>query len=237
MIVARSILFAAFLFLTTLLAGVACLPFLLLSREVNVGLVRWWCRQILVAHAKIIGVQTIIKGKENLPDGPYILAPKHQAMWETLKVNLLLDDPAIVLKKELQLVPIFGWWLARIKMISIDRGAHATALKKMMKDAKEKSDAGRTIVIFPEGTRAPVGEKNPYKPGVAALYKALNVPVVPVALNSGLIWPKLGRTFLPGTITLEFLPPIAPGLDRKAFMAELENRIESATKKLLAETT
>ncbi len=231
----RSILFLAFLYLSCLVIGIAGSPLLLFSRKINAVFVRWWCGFILGSFARIIGVRTIIKGEENLPDGPFILAPKHQAMWETIKVNRLFDDPATVMKKELMYIPVFGWWATKMRMIAVDRGAHAKALKKMMRDAQHESQAGRTIVIFPEGTRAIPGHKNPYKPGVAAIYNTLGVPVVPVALNSGRCWPRKGIKFRPGTITFEYLPAIAPGLSRKEFMAELETRIETATDKLLEE--
>lgn len=215
--------------------GVLCLPLLLMPYRWNIALVRWWTGLVLGAFEKLIGVQTVIKGEEHLPEGNYFVAMKHQAMWETLKVNHLFDNPAIVLKQELMWIPIFGWWAAKLRMISVDRGAHAKALRKMLNEAKRECAAGRRIVIFPQGTRTPPGMSNPYKPGVAAIYKTLDVPVVPAAVTSGLCWPKKGYGYTPGTITVEFLPPIPPGLPRKEFMAELEQRIETATDKLVAE--
>lgn len=231
----KSFLFMSFLILFTLVLGCLCLPLLLLPRSWNVGVVHWWCGVVLGAHAKIIGVKTIIKGEEHIPEGPFILAPKHQAMWETIKVIRLVHDPAIVLKKELMYIPIFGWWAAKMKMISIDRATKASALRKMMNEAKAAAEAGRPIVIFPEGTRAPVGGMNPYKPGVAALYKALGYPVVPAALNSGKCWPRKGYDFKPGTITFEYLEPIPAGLDKRVFLEQLETRIEGATRALEAQ--
>jgi 1-acyl-sn-glycerol-3-phosphate acyltransferase len=215
--------------------GILCLPVLLMPYRWNVGLVRWWTGLVLGAFERLIGVRTVIKGEENLPQGNYFVALKHQAMWETLMVNRIFDNPAIVLKQELMWVPLFGWWAWKLRMISIDRGAHAKALRKMLAEAKRECEAGRKIVIFPQGTRTPPGVKNPYKPGVAAIYKTLDVPVVPVALTSGLCWPKKGYGYKPGTITVEFLPPIEPGLPRSEFMAELETRIETATDRLIAE--
>lgn len=231
MLAIRSFAFSLFLYGTTLVIGVVSLPLLLFPRSANLALVQWWCDYVLGGFERIVGVKTIIKGQENLPEGSYLVASKHQAMWETIKLLRLLDDPATVLKKELMMIPIFGWWAQKLNMISVDRGAHAAALRKMLRDAKAQSEKGRMLTIFPEGTRAPVGGMNPYKPGIAALYRALDVPCVPVALNSGRCWARKGG-YRPGTITIEFLEPIAPGLDRKTFMAELENRIETASNRL-----
>lgn len=233
LIVLRSIAFSLFLYLGTLIIGILCLPLLLGPRSWNLALVRWWCRWTTGGFEKIIGVRTEVRGLEHLPEGAKLIASKHQAMWETVWLFNLIDDPAVVLKKELMFIPIFGWWAAKLRMISIDRGAHAAALKAMMKKAKVAADESRSIIIFPEGTRAEVGKKNEYKPGVAALYKAMDKPCVPIALNSGRCWPRKGNIYRPGVITVEILPPIEPGLDRASFMAELETRIETATAKLL----
>ena len=230
----RSLTFSIFLYGTTLIIGVVCLPVLLLSRSTNLALVRWWCGYLIGGFERIVGVTKEIRGAENLPEGSFIVAAKHQAMWETVIMNILLDDPATILKKELMYIPIFGWWVAKLNMISVDRGAHAAALKKMLRDAKAQTDKGRILTIYPEGTRADLRGKNPYKPGIAALYKTLNVPVIPVALNSGYCWARKGG-YRPGKITLEFLEPIEPGMDRKAFMAELETRIETACDRLADE--
>lgn len=227
----RSIAFSFFLYGTTLIIGVVCLPVLLFPRSVNVKLVRWWCNYVIGGFERIIGVKRIVIGQENLPQGSFIVAAKHQAMWETVILNVLLDDPATILKKELMYIPIFGWWVAKLNMISVDRGAHAAALKKMLKDAKAQTENGRILTIYPEGTRADVGGKNAYKPGIAGLYKALDVPVVPVALNSGRCWARKGG-YKPGTITMEFLEPIQPGMNRKEFMSELETRIETGCNRL-----
>ncbi len=215
--------------------GIAGVPLFLMPHRWSVVWIRTWCKLALGAFSHIIGVRTVIKGEENIPDGPFFVALKHQAMWETIFTSRYFDNPAIILKQELMWLPVFGWWAWRLRMISVDRGAHAAALRKMLKDAKAECERGRTLVIFPQGTRTPPGVKKPYKSGVAAIYGALDVPVVPVALNSGLCWPRRGYAYRPGTITIEFLPPIAPGLSRKDFMAELETRIETATDRLVAQ--
>jgi 1-acyl-sn-glycerol-3-phosphate acyltransferase len=147
-------------------------------------------------------------------------------------VHMLLHDPAVVLKKELLNIPVYGWYTRKTQMIAVDRTGGAKALKDMVAAAQRAAGQGRPIFIFPEGTRTAPGTEADYQPGVAALYKRLDLPVVPVALNSGLFWPR--RSFLrkPGTIVVEFLPPIAAGMDRKAFMNVLRERIETATRRL-----
>jgi 1-acyl-sn-glycerol-3-phosphate acyltransferase len=179
------------------------------------------------------GTRYEIRG--TLPTGPALIASKHQSMWDTIIFTAILNDPAMVLKAELLWIPYYGWYSKKAKMIAIDRGAGASAIRRLSAQGKAALAANRQIVIFPEGTRSAPGTKLDYKPGVAALYRQLGVPCIPAAVNSGLYWPR--RRFLrkPGTIVLEFLEPIAPGLDRQTFMAELETRIETATARLLAE--
>lgn len=229
----RAFAFAIFLYLGTLIIGLVCAPMLLASHKANVAFIKWWTAWILGGFRIIVGVKTNLIGLENLPDEPVLLASKHQAMWETMFIYRLARDPAVVLKRELLSIPIFGWWNQKLGMIAIDREAHAAALKAMMKDAKAATEAGRSLIIFPEGTRAAPGEKNEYKPGVFALYRAMKRPCVPIALNSGRCWPRSGIGFKPGTITVEILKPIEAGLDRDTFMAELESRIETASNLLL----
>jgi 1-acyl-sn-glycerol-3-phosphate acyltransferase len=156
-------------------------------------------------------------------------------LWETFAILPLLDDPAMVLKRELSFIPFFGWFIFKFRMIRVERSAGRSALKRMVADAREAARMDRQIVIFPEGTRRPPGAPPAYKPGAAALYLSLRLPCVPVALNSGLYWPR--RKFLryPGTIIMEFLPPIPAGLSREAFSTRLEEVIESASNRLVAE--
>ena len=172
-------------------------------------------------------------GLENLPKGPAIIAAKHQSTWETMFLSRRLAQPAFVLKRELLMIPLFGWFMRKIGMIAVDRSGKAAALKKMVKDAGAAFAAGRQIIIFPEGTRVAPGQHRAYQPGIAALYGQLDVPVIPVALNSGLFWGRKAFVKKPGTILVQYLPPIDPGLNRKAFMAELEARLEPAAQALL----
>jgi 1-acyl-sn-glycerol-3-phosphate acyltransferase len=162
-----------------------------------------------------------------------IIACKHQSSWETLAFTLLFDDIAIVLKRELLFIPVVGWAMARAGNIAVARGDGAAALRGMVRQAKAVIADGRRVVIFPEGTRVAPGDQRPYQIGTAALYRQLGVPVVPMALNSGLFWGRRKWVKGPGTITLEILPPIPPGLSRNAFMETLRERIEGATARLI----
>jgi 1-acyl-sn-glycerol-3-phosphate acyltransferase len=232
---ARSLLFNLTLWLWTLLLVLAALPLLAVPRERMIAFARFWQRGVQGLLGRLAGLTYEVRGRERMPASPAIFAFKHQSAWETLVLTLLFEDLAIVLKRELTRIPLFGWYLLHAGMIRIDRAGGARALRTLVDDGRAALARGSSIVIFPEGTRAPVGERNPYQPGVAALYRQLDCPVVPVALNSGLFWRRRGFIKRPGRIVVEFLPPIAPGLERKAFMAELEQRLESATERLIAE--
>jgi 1-acyl-sn-glycerol-3-phosphate acyltransferase len=182
----------------------------------------------------LCGIRVEIVGLEKIPEGACLMAMKHQSMLDTLLPFLLLEKPSIVLKRELLSMPIFGWYTKRVGCIAIDRGAHASALKGLLRAARAVAARGRSIVIFPEGTRQAVGAPPDYKPGVAALYRDLAAPCVPVALDTGRCWPAHGVMRRPGRVTIQILDPIAPGLSRGDFMAELETRIETATARLIA---
>ncbi|MBI2235732.1 MAG: 1-acyl-sn-glycerol-3-phosphate acyltransferase [Magnetospirillum sp.] len=235
MTVIRSALFSALFLAVMVLMSVLYLPLLLLPRRVMVVAARRWVAISLGLLDHVAGVRWQVRGRENLPSGGFLVAAKHQSAFETFAFRLVLNDPAYILKRELTWIPFFGWYLAKSGVIAIDRSAGAKALKAMVKGAQTAAAEGRPVIIFPEGTRTAPGTRLPYHSGVAMLYGSMGTPVVPVALNSGMFWGR--RSFLkrPGTITVEFLPVIAPGMDRKAFMAELERRIETATDRLVAE--
>jgi 1-acyl-sn-glycerol-3-phosphate acyltransferase len=181
------------------------------------------------------GLDHEIRGAEHLPPGPLLIAMKHQSAWETFAVPVIFRNPAMVIKRELGWIPFYGWYALKAGMIPIDRSGGAGALKRMVAASERALAQGRPILIFPEGTRSPIGTHRPYQPGTAALYRQLDIPLLPVAVNSGVFWGR--RHFLkrPGRITLEILPPIAPGGERRAVLAELERRIETATARLVAE--
>ena len=232
----RSLLFNIGFFVWTTFIVVGGLLLLPLPWPWMHRLGRLWCRGTLVLLRIIVGLDHRVEGKENLLHEPAIYASKHQSTWDTLIFALLLPDCAYVLKRELYWVPLFGQLLARSRPIAIDRSAGGSALRRMLGSAQRAIDEGRAIVIFPEGTRTAPGESGRYQPGAAALYQRLGVPVVPVALDSGLYWGRRQFVKRPGTITIRFLPPIAPGLERRDFMATLEGRIESACRALPAPT-
>ncbi|MBV9687723.1 MAG: 1-acyl-sn-glycerol-3-phosphate acyltransferase [Alphaproteobacteria bacterium] len=215
--------------------GTLGLPFLLAPRAMAMRFGRFWAKSVLVLLKLIVGLSHEIRGLERIPRGGCIIAMKHQSAWDTLILPVVLGDPAVVLKRELLLLPFFGWYAARAGSIAIDRRAGAGALRRMLAQARPVAVSGRPIVIFPEGTRVAPGERRSYQPGVAALYQALALPMVPAAVNSGLYWGR--RSFLKrkGRIILEFLEPIPPGRTRPRLMAELERRIETATGALLRE--
>jgi 1-acyl-sn-glycerol-3-phosphate acyltransferase len=198
------------------------------------GLQAWASSSIWLLRV-ICGIRMEVRGRAHLPKGAAMVAGKHQSAWETFAILPLVDDPCMVLKKELTYIPLFGWFALKFRMIAVERSAGSAALKKLVARAKEEKVRGRQIVVFPEGTRRVPGDPPDYKPGAAALYGALDLPCVPFALNSGLFWPR--RKFLryPGTIVIEFLPAIPAGLPRKEFQVRLEVAIEGKTRELVAE--
>lgn len=235
MTVLRSLLFAVTFYVWTALIAVVSLPVLLVSQRGTARVSKVWAIGSLMLLRLAVGLTHEVRGRESLPKGPVIVALKHQSAWDTIALWILLENPAIVLKRSLARIPVFGWYIRRGKAIVIDRSAGAKALRPMVVTARAAVASGRPIAIFPQGTPTLVGARQLYQPGVAALYMQLGLPLVPVALNSGLFWGR--RSFLkqPGRILLEFLPAIEPGLDRREVMAKLERRIERATAKLVAE--
>ncbi|QLH40225.1 MAG: 1-acyl-sn-glycerol-3-phosphate acyltransferase [Defluviicoccus sp.] len=229
----RSALFAILAVLWTLVLGIAYLPLLVLPRRAMQRLAAFWCRGLIALARLCCGLRWRLEGAEYLPQGAAIIVSKHQSAWETLAFHLLFKDPVYVLKRELLALPLVGWYLRKTGNIAIDRAAGASALRRMLPAAQAALAHGSQLIVFPEGTRTLPGSRRRYQPGIAALYeRAGAVPVVPVAVNSGLFWGR--RKFLkyPGLITLQVLPPMPSGLSRAAFLAELEQRIETATDRL-----
>lgn len=238
----------AMLFLRSLLANTvfyvnlalwlvfAAMPALLLPPRYLLRVAQAWARSALFLMRITAGVKCEIIGREHIPEGGLMVASKHQSFWETFVLISLFRDPVFILKRELTWIPFFGWCLTKLGMIPVDRGGRARALNQVARRARiELGEKGRQLLIFPEGTRRPPGAPPAYKYGVAHLYGELGVPCLPVAVNSGLFWPR--RKFLrpPGTIRLEFMPPIAPGLGKAEFQHLLQERIETASDRLLAQ--
>ncbi|MGZ8416899.1 MAG: lysophospholipid acyltransferase family protein [Methyloceanibacter sp.] len=232
---ARSLLFNILFYVTTTLFVVTGSPLLFAPRR--------WAMAALSIHGRfelwllevIVGTKLEVRGREKLPNGACLVAAKHQSAWETFALIPLFRDPALLMKRELFWIPFHGWFSKKFEMIPVDRDKGPAALRRMLREAKARIAAGREIIIFPEGTRRAPGAPPDYKTGVILLYEALRVPCVPVALNSGLFWPRRSLIRRPGTIVVEFLDPIPPGLPKAEFLKRLTEAIETASTRLLAE--
>ena len=230
----RSLVFNGAFYVWTTLVVVTAVPSLAFGRHTLLAVARFWSVGLVIMLRVVCRLDYRLEGSENLPSGAAIVASKHQSAWDTFIFTLLLDDPAYVLKRELMRIPFYGWYAKRARMIAVDREGHASALKRLLRQAVEAAAERRQIIIFPEGTRVAPGERRPYLPGVQALYGKLGVPVVPVALDSGLYWRRRSFVKRPGTIRLVFMPAIPPGLARAEFARRLEAAIEGASDRLLA---
>jgi 1-acyl-sn-glycerol-3-phosphate acyltransferase len=220
--------------LGTALIAILCLPALAMPRGASAWVGRIWSTLTLFGLKLCAGLDYEVRGTP--PTGGVLVASKHMTMWDTLALYLLLDDPAMIVKRELLRVPFYGWYLWGAGSIAVDRGGHAGALRKMSQAARGVIGEGRPVLIFPEGTRKKPDAEPDYKSGVAALYGQMDVPCVPVALNSGLFWTgPAGFLKRRGRIVVQFLPALPAGLGRADFMAQLIGGIEEATRRLLAE--
>ncbi len=235
MIALRSLVYNLLSSLWTVGLLTLALPLLLAPPRYSFLLGRTWVKGLFGLLAAICGLRYEVRGRENLPDLPCLIAAKHQSAWDTFVFAQLVYHPSFVLKRELMRIPVFGWFLRRNGVVPVNRAGGSKALKQMIRDARPILDQGRCIIVFPEGTRLPPGEHRPYHPGIAALYDSLKVPVVPIALNSGYYWGKRSFIKKPGVILLEILPPIPPGMPRKSFLPLLQQQIEEGSDRLLAE--
>jgi len=232
---ARSLLFNLLFYVTTTLFVVLGSPLLFAPRR--------WAMAALAIHGRfelwllelIVGTKLEVRGAEKLPKGPCLVASKHQSAWETFGLIPLFRDPALLMKRELFWIPFHGWFSRKFEMIPVDRDKGPAALRRMLREARKRVADGREIIIFPEGTRRAPGAPPEYKTGVLLLYDALDIPCVPVALNSGVFWPRRSLKRRPGTIVVEFLDPIPPGLPKAEFLKRLTDAIETACARLLAE--
>ncbi len=214
---------------------IVAIPTLLLPSQAIIEMAKLWGRISLWLLRVVCGTRYEFRGLDRIPSGPLIVAAKHQSTWETFALLSLFKHPIFIIKRELTWIPLFGWFTIKGKMIAVDRGSGSQALTAMTARARDVIRGGRQLFIFPEGTRRPAGAEPNYKFGVAHLYDVIGVPCVPVALNSGLFWRRRSFVRLPGTIVVEFLEPIPPGLDKQAFFERLQNDIETATARLVAE--
>ena len=236
MLVIRSLAFNAAFYVSLIVQMIVWTPFYFLApRHIAWFVPRVWARSSLKLQQWIAGTRSVIEGMENLPEGPFILAPKHQSFWDTIAFFPYLKDPVYILKRELTWIPFFGWYIAKMRMIPIDRGNRSRALRQALRVARERMADNRQLIIYPEGTRRSPGAEPQYKWGIVEIYSELGVPVVPVAHVAGLYWPR--RKFLryPGTIHARFLKPIPPGLGKEEFHARLIAETEAACDALLVE--
>ena len=236
MIFLRSLAFNLAFYLVTAVMLVGTLPlFFFMPQWFGMGVVRNWAKAVLFLHRTLASVQLDVRGTENIPAGAAIVASKHQSAFETFALVPLLRNPTIVMKRSMRWLPVFGQYTIKTGMIHVDREGKTAALRRMAERARQEIAKERQIIIFPEGSRRAPGAPPEYQSGVALLYRTLGVPVVPVAVNSGVFWPRRSFLHYPGTIVMEFLPAISPGLDSRTFLARLEAQIETASKRLLAE--
>lgn len=235
LILARSIAFNVLFYLNTVLHLLIGLPTFFMPYRAIIAVARSWGRTNLALLRLVVGIDYEVRGRDKIPQGATIVAVKHQSAWEAFALLPLFDNPVFIVKRELQWIPIFGWLMIKGRMIPVDRGGGSQALIAMAERARIELAEGRQLLIFPEGTRRPAGAEPRYKFGVAHLYAAEGVPCVPVALNSGLFWPRRSIRMRPGTVVVEFLDPIPPGLSKNAFFKRLQHDIETATARLIAE--
>ncbi len=236
MILLRSILFNLLFYLNTGFWLVIALPTFLLPHTGIIWVAKTWGRTNLALLRAVAGIDCVFRGLEKLPKGPVIIAAKHQSAWETFALLWMFEDPFFIVKRELQWIPLFGWFMIKGRMVPVDRSAGKNAISEMIERARTELKLGRQLIIFPEGTRRPAGAEPRYRLGVAHLYVGEGVPCVPIALNSGLFWPRRSFLRMPGTILVEVLDPIAPGMQQEAFFARLQDVIEGATARLIEES-
>lgn len=234
MLVLRSLVYNVLFYLNLSILLLVALATFVLPRWGIIRMAKLWGQTSIWLLRVVVGTRVEYRGLDRVPAGGLLVASKHQSIFETFTLMAFFADPAFILKHELRWIPVFGWLTVKAGMIPVRRGG-STALSEMNRRAAAEAASGRQIIIFPEGTRRPAGAEPAYKLGIAHLYKSLDKPCLPVALNSGLFWPR--RSFIrhPGTIVIEFLDPIAPGLERDAFLSLLQDRIERATAALIDE--
>jgi 1-acyl-sn-glycerol-3-phosphate acyltransferase len=230
----RSIVFTLCFYLNTFLHVVVCVPVLVMpGRRALWAAVNSWANVNHWLLRALGGITYEIEHLDRIPDGPLLVACKHQSTWETYTLIQLFKDPVYVFKHELLWVPLFGWYCAKASMIPVKRGTRSAALSDMLELAHKKVADGRQILIFPEGTRSAPDAEPAYKYGIIQLNAQLGVPCLPIALNAGLYWPRRNLRFRPGKIRMEILEPIPPGLSEDEFRMRLESAIETATGRLV----
>ena len=229
----RSLVFNVLFYLLLAFWVIVGLPTYVMPRWGTLAIAKNWGRSSIWLMRVICNTRVEFRGLEKIPQGPLIVASKHQSMWETFALLQFFDQPIYILKRELLRIPFFGWYLSKCGMIGVDRGTGGRALIEMARRAADAVRSGRQLIIFPEGTRTAVEAAPNYKSGVGQIYAASGVPCIPVALNAGLFWPRRSFMRYPGTLVVEFLDPLPAGLPRKEFMQRMSTAIEEATNRLV----
>src|SRR3569833_3074065 len=229
----RSLVFNVLFYTVLVCLAIVALPTFALPPRAMLTVAQWWAKATLVLMRVVCNIKVEFRGVEKIPQGPLVIVAKHQSFWETFALLPFFDHPIFILKRQLMNIPVFGQFLGKTGMIAIDRGAGVKALLDMTRRAREAVRSGRQLVIFPEGTRRPPGAPPDYKTGFAQIYSTCGAPCLPIALNSGLFWPR--RTFMryPGTLVVEFLAPLPPGLPKDEFLSRVQGAIEGATSRLV----
>ncbi|MBL4802951.1 MAG: 1-acyl-sn-glycerol-3-phosphate acyltransferase [Emcibacter sp.] len=231
----RSSIFQAVFYIWGAVCCLIWVPFLYIPgvpRRWHAAFQTFWCRSVRFWMWLILGLTMEVRGRENISDTAVIYAMKHQSMLDTFIMHSILKDPTFIMKEELLNIPLYGRLCDKVGNIPIDREMGMASMKKMLVQSRKEIRDGRSVIIFPEGSRATPGEKHPYLPGIFGIYKYLKVPVVPVAVNTGLYWPRNGQ-MKKGVFVIEFLPPVEPGIQKDDFMGKIEEAIETASQKLL----
>jgi 1-acyl-sn-glycerol-3-phosphate acyltransferase len=229
----RSLIFNVLFYLLLVFWILVAVPTFALPRRALIKVAQLWGRTSIWLMRVVCNTKVEFRGLDKIPQGPLIVAPKHQSMWETFALLQFFDAPLYILKRELTWIPFFGWFLIKADMIAINRKKGGRILMEMARRASEEVNRGRQLIIFPEGTRTAVGAPPHYKAGIAQIYVDCDVPCLPVALNSGLFWPRRQFMRYPGTIVVEFLDPLPTGLSRREFIDLVSERIETASNLLI----
>ena len=233
MLIFRSILFYLSLTIWTILMGIICLPFIILPSKILKYPTKIWIRGIFIFLKLVCNIKHQIIGLENIPDEPLLIVSKHQSTFETFGLYYYLKDCFFIHKKELFIIPIFGQYLFKSNMVAIDRSGGTLTMRKMLEDVKKKLELGKSIIIFPEGTRKKPGSKPDYKTGFIGIHNHTKRRILPVALNSGLCWSKQSWILRSGMITIKFLPIIDKNLNKKELLNKVQENIEKETNFLL----
>lgn len=239
MLFIRQILFNAIFYSVTFIFCIILTPLMLLPRPMFIMSLNSYFKSVHLIEKYILGLDFEIRGQQHIPkSGGFILAAKHYSAYETMKIHLLVNDPAIIMKKELSYIPLWGWLAMKARMIFIDRGSREVAISSIVTGAKRVEKEGRPLAIFPQGTRVAIEDtpdKKPYKGGIIRMYEATSQPILPLAMNSGLFWKKNAFFKYPGKVIFEFLPPIPTGLNGSDALAQLQTVLEKKSNELVAE--